>query len=121
MVIYSRDGLFFRLKDWNNLDQEDMVVKSQDDGENDLHLSEPGQFSATMYPEIYGILEPWIFLLSQIIRLGNEKDAADYDDIEVALPLKDFMCRAKAIEKRINNMQGMVPNIPASGNREPID
>lgn len=42
MVAYSRDGLFFRLKDWNNLDQEDMVVKSQEDGENDLHLSEPG-------------------------------------------------------------------------------
>lgn len=121
MVIYSRDGLFFRLKDWNNLDQEDMVVKSQDDGENDLHLSEPGQFSATMYPEIYGIPEPWIFLLSQAIRLGNEKDAAEHDDTEVALPLKEFMCRAKAIEQRINNMQGMVPNIPASGNREPID
>lgn len=121
MVVYSRDGLFFRLKDWNNLDQEDMVVKSQEEGENDLHLSEPGQFSATMYPEIYGIPEPWIFLLSQTIRLGNEKDAAEHNDTEIALPLKDFLCRAKAIEKRINNMQGMVPKINTSGNREPID
>ena len=121
MVVYSRDGLFFRLKDWNNLDQEDMVVKSQEEGENDLHVSEPGQFSATMYPEIYGIPESWIFLLSQTIRLGNEKDAAEHDDTEIALPLKDFLCRAKAIEKRINNMQGMVPKKPAPGNREPMD
>ena len=121
MIVYSRDGLFFRLKDWNNLDQEDMVVKSQEEGENDLHVSVPGQFSATMYPEIYGIPEPWIFLLSQTIRLGNEKDAAENDDTEIALPLKDFLCRAKAIEKRINNMQGMVPKTPACGNREAID
>ena len=121
MVVYSRDGLFFRLKDWNNLDQEDMVIKTQEAGENDLHVSEPGQFSATMYPEIYGIPEPWIFLLSQTIRLGNEKDSAEHDDTEIALPLKDFLCRAKAIEKRINNMQGTVPIIPTSGNREPLD
>ena len=121
MVVYSRDGLFFRVKDWNNLDQEDTLVKSQEDGENDLHLSEPGQFSATMYPEIYGIPEPWIFLLSQTIRLGNEKDAAEHNDTEIALPLKDFLCRAKAIERRINNMQGMAPKVPASGNREPLD
>lgn len=121
MVVYSRDGLFFRVKDWNNLDQEDMVVKSQEAGENDLHLSEPGQFSATMYPEIYGIPETWIFLLSQTIRLGNEKDAADHDDTELSLPLKDFLCRAKAIEKRIHNMQGMVPKRPASSNHQPSD
>lgn len=121
MVVYSRDGLFFRIKDWNNLDQEDMVVKSQEQGENDLHVSEPGQFSATMYPEIYGISEAWIFLLSQTIRLGNEKDAAKDDDTETILPLKDFLCRAKAIEKRVNNMQGRLAKTPASGNREPID
>ena len=121
MVLYSRDGLLFRVKDWNNLDQEDSVVKSQEVGENDLHLSEPGQFSATMYPEIYGIPEPWIFLLSQTIRLGNEKDAAEHYNTEIALPLKDFLCQAKAIERRINNMQGMVLTRPASGNHEPLD
>ncbi len=121
MVVYSRDGLLFRLKDCNNLDQEEMVVKSQEEGENDLHLSEPGLFSATMYPEIYGIPEPWIFLLSQAIRLGNEKDAAENDPTESVVPLKSFLCRAKAIERRINNMEGMIPIIPTPGNREPID
>ena len=121
MVVYSRDGLFFRLKGWNSLDQEEMVVKSQEEGENDLHVSEPGLFSATMYPEIYGISEPWIFLLSQAIRLGNEKDAAEHDVTENKLPLKDFLRRAKAIERRINNMEGMVPMIPASGKGESID
>ena len=121
MVIYSRDGLSFRLKDWDDLDQEETVVKSQEEGENDLHVSEPGLFSATMYPEIYGIPEPWIFLLSQTIRLGNERDAAEHGIREKTLSLKDFLRRAKAIERRINNMEGMIPIVSASGNREPVD
>ena len=121
MVIHSRDGLSFRLKEWNDLDQEEMVVKSQEEGENDLHLSEPGLFSATMYPEIYGIPEPWIFLFSQTIRLGNERDAAELGVSEKPLPLKDFLNRAKAIERRINDMECMIPIVTASGNREPID
>ena len=121
MVIYSRDGLSFRLKDWNDLDREETVVKSQEEGENDLHLSEPGLFSATMYPEIYGIPEPWIFLLSQTIRLGNERDAAERGIREKTLLLKDFLCRAKAIERRINNMEGMIPMVSACCNREPVD
>ena len=121
MVKYSRDGLLFRIKDWNNLDEEEMVVKSQEQGENDLHVSKPGLFSATMYPEIYGIPEPWIFLLSQAIRLGNEKDAAEHDGTENTISLKDFLYRAKAIERRINNMDGIIPTMPTFGNREPID
>lgn len=120
MVKYSRDGLLFRLKDWNNLDQEEMVVKSQEHGENDLHVSEPGLFSATMYPELYGITEP-CFLLSQANRLGNEKDAAEHDGTENTLSLQDFLYWAKAIEKRINNTEGMIPIIPALSNRELID
>ena len=121
MVVYSRDGLSFRLKDWNDLDQEETVVKSQEEGENDLHVSEPGLFSATMYPEIYGIPETWIFLLSQTIRLGNERDTAEHGLKEKTTPLKDFLRRAKAIERRINNMEGMMPIVSTSGNREPID
>ena len=98
-----------------------MVVKSQEQGENDLNVSEPGLFSATTYPETYGIIEPRIFMLSQAIRLGNEKDVAEHDGTENLLLLEDFLYRAKAIEKRINNMEGVIPITPAFGNREPID
>ncbi|KAE8161947.1 fungal-specific transcription factor domain-containing protein [Aspergillus tamarii] len=102
---YSRDDLSFRLRGWENLDQEMMEVKSQEDGENDLHLERPGIFSATLYPEIFGVPEPWVLLLSLVIRLGREKDIAESHVLPNPLPLKDFSSRAKAIERRINNLE----------------
>ncbi|KAE8143857.1 fungal-specific transcription factor domain-containing protein [Aspergillus pseudotamarii] len=102
---YSRDDLSFRLRGWENLDQEMMEVKSQEDGENDLHLERPGIFSATLYPEIFGVPEPWVLLLSLVIRLGREKDIAESHDLPNPLTLKDFSSRAKAIERRINNLE----------------
>ncbi|KAE8377374.1 fungal-specific transcription factor domain-containing protein [Aspergillus bertholletiae] len=102
---YSRDDLSFRLRGWENLDQEMMEVKSQEDGENDLHLERPGIFSATLYPEIFGVPEPWVLLLSLVIRLGREKDIAEGRDLSNPLSLRDFSSRAKAIERRINNLE----------------
>ncbi|KAE8341996.1 hypothetical protein BDV24DRAFT_174112 [Aspergillus arachidicola] len=102
---YSRDDLSFRLRGWENLDQEMMEVKSQEDGENDLHLERPGIFSATLYPEIFGVPESWVQLLSLVIRLGREKDIAESHDLPNPLTLKDFSSRAKAIERRINNLE----------------
>ncbi|OGM45114.1 hypothetical protein ABOM_006687 [Aspergillus bombycis] len=102
---YSRDDLSFRLRGWENLDQEMLEVKSQEDGENDLHLERPGIFSATLYPEIFGVPEPWVLLLSLVIRLGREKDIAESQDQSNPLTLKDFSGRAKAIERRINNLE----------------
>ena len=76
--MYSLDSLSFRLTGWKDLNQEMMRVRGQEEGENDLHLERPGLWSSTLYPEIFGIPEQWVFLLSQVIRLGKEKDAAGF-------------------------------------------
>lgn len=105
LIIYGQDSTSFRLIGWNNLDQEMMKLKGQEEGENDLHLERPGLFSATLYPEIYGIPESWIVLLSQVIRLGNQKDAAEQQNATNYLNLKEFLDRACAIERCINQLQ----------------
>ncbi|CAI7623113.1 unnamed protein product [Penicillium glandicola] len=102
--MYSLDSLSFRLSGWKNLDQEMMRVRGQEEGENDLHLERPGFWSNTLYPEIFGIPEPWVILLSQVIRLGKEKDAAEGDNASNCISLKEFIGRAKTLEDYINNL-----------------
>ncbi|CAI7664510.1 unnamed protein product [Penicillium manginii] len=101
----SVDGLSFRLYKYNNLHQEMLRVRGREEGENDLHLERPGTFSATLYPEIFGIPETWMILLSMIIRLGTEKDAAEEQNNPNELNLKDFIGRAKALEDYINHLE----------------
>ncbi|CAG8128986.1 unnamed protein product [Penicillium nalgiovense] len=101
---YSLDSLSFRLSGWKNLDQEMMRVRGQEEGENDLHLERPGFWSNTLYPEIFGIPEPWVILLSQVIRLGKEKDATEGDDELNCISLKEFSGRAKTLEDYINKL-----------------
>jgi CRISPR/Cas system-associated endoribonuclease Cas2 len=101
----SVDGLSFRLYKWKNLHQEMLRVRDREEGENDLHLERPGMFSATLYPEIFGIPEAWLHLLSCLIRLGTERDAAEKSSASNGFNLKDFISRAKALEDYINQLQ----------------
>ncbi|KAJ5280432.1 hypothetical protein N7478_005804 [Penicillium angulare] len=101
----SVDGLSFRLYKWQNLQQEMERVRGREEGENDLHLERPGLFSATLYPEIFGVPEAWLVLLSSVIRLGVEKDGAEQDIDGDGLNLKDYISRAKALEDYINQLQ----------------
>ncbi|CAO2647222.1 Nn.00g081440.m01.CDS01 [Neocucurbitaria sp. VM-36] len=103
-AIHSQDSLTFRLSSWENLDEDMMKVKGKEEGENDLHLQLPGIWSATLYPEIFGIPESYIFLLSLIIRLGKLKDAAEHQEDSNTLNLKDFLARAKAVERCIKQL-----------------
>lgn len=80
-------------------------VKSQDQGENDLHLQYPGVWPSTLYPEIFGVPEHYVFLLSMIVRLGRERDVEAGDGNNVGLGLKSFSNRAKAIEKCIKQQR----------------
>ncbi|KAF5234606.1 hypothetical protein FAUST_7515 [Fusarium austroamericanum] len=98
--IYSLDNLSFRLTSWRDLDQEMWKVKGQEEGENDLHLQHPGIWSATLYPEIFGVPELHLFMLSLVIRLAREKDESQ----DEAMPLKEFMARAKAVERWIKQL-----------------
>lgn len=100
---FSQDSLSFRLGSWNDLDQEMLKVKGREEGENDLHLEIPGLWAATLYPEIFGIPEAWLLLLSLVIRLVREKELAERDCPD-AISLGEFLRRARAVEQCINNL-----------------
>lgn len=117
----SVDGLSFRLYKWKNLHQEMLRVRDREEGENDLHLERPGLFSATLYPEIFGIPEAWLLLLSLVIRLGTEKNGAEQQDSANNLNLKDFISRAKNLEDYINQLQGPSPIPTLTNNQSPVD
>lgn len=115
----SVDGLSFRLYKWKNLHQEMLRVRDQEEGENDLHLERPGMFAATLYPEIFGIPEPWLLLLSLVIRLGTEKDGAEQRSSTNGLNLNDFIGRAKSLEDYIIQLQRPNPATPALTYHQP--
>ncbi|KAJ4377335.1 hypothetical protein N0V83_000160 [Neocucurbitaria cava] len=116
-AIYSQDSLTFRLSSWGNLDNDMMRIKGKEEGENDLHLQLPGTWSATLYPEIFGIPESYLFLLSLIIRLGKLKDAAEQQEDENILSLKEFLARAKAVERCIKQL----PQSDTSNSELPLE
>lgn len=101
---YDRDGLSFRLMGWSDLDKEMLSTRSKNDHENDLHLGVPSLHHASLYPEVTGIPESWFYIFSQVIRLGNEKDAAANEEESSVLTLKDFIRHSNAIEKWINEL-----------------
>ncbi|PSN61558.1 hypothetical protein BS50DRAFT_625397 [Corynespora cassiicola Philippines] len=105
LVIYGQDCVGFRLGKWNNLPIDMMRIKSQDEGENDLHLQNPGIWAATLYPEIFGVPEKWVFCLSLVVRLAREKDDMEKTRNGNFLSAKEFLGRAKAIEQCISQMR----------------
>lgn len=72
------------------------------DKEKDPSIAIPGRWSMTLFPKMYGIAESFLMLLSQVIRLANERDLSILHDERLGiLHLKDFWIRAKALEKGI--------------------
>ncbi|PWY92974.1 C6 transcription factor [Aspergillus sclerotioniger CBS 115572] len=93
----------FRLRQWEGrLDQRMSELKEQHQGENDLHLEIPGRWDSTMYPQIFGMPESLLFLLSQVTRLGNERDLSDSGTYTGALDFKQFAARARSLERCIS-------------------
>jgi hypothetical protein len=101
---FSQDSLSFCLGDLENLEGPMLRVKCREEGENDLHLQILGFWPNTLYPEIFGVPEKYVFALSLIIRLGQWKDEARHADTAAALPLKDFLNRAKTVERYIKQL-----------------
>ncbi|KAI0893570.1 arginine metabolism regulation protein II [Annulohypoxylon nitens] len=104
-IIYSQDSLSFQVSRWRDLAQDMLKPKSQEEGENDLHLERPGIWPATLYPEIYGVPEPLIYLLSCIIRLGKEKDSVAQGVVQPGSNLAEFLSRARNLENCIKQHQ----------------
>lgn len=92
----------FRLPRWEgHLDQRMSELKERTLGENDLHLEFPGRWDSTLYPLIFGIPESFLFLVSQVTRLANERDLSDLDECSNVMNLKQFSARARSLEKCI--------------------
>lgn len=108
-VAHSIDGLSFRLSLWDNLEQDMLRAKGAKESENDLHLQLPGAWSKTLYPEIFGVPEPYLILLSLTIRLGREKELVEQNgagaDGEGGISLQDFTRCAKSLERCINQIK----------------
>lgn len=63
----------FRLDESNLGDLDYTRAKTIDVGYNDIHLEVSGYWQPTLYPEMYGVPESLMTLLSQTISLANEK------------------------------------------------
>ncbi|ETS86379.1 hypothetical protein PFICI_00207 [Pestalotiopsis fici W106-1] len=102
LIIYSQDSPSFKaLSNWHDPTQQTLYIKTQEEGENDLHLEHPGVWPATLYPEIYGIPEGLIYFLSCTIRLGKEKDAMDQGHGSSSINMSEFFKRARTLERCI--------------------
>lgn len=101
LVIYRQDSPTFRLPKWKDVEREVWKVRSLEEGENDLHSERPLFLfpKLSLYPEIFGVPEPFVLLISLVVRLGREKDAAELKEVSDPLNLADFFNWAKLIEK----------------------
>lgn len=112
----ARRDRLFRLARWNKeLDEKMLEIKDRERGENDLLLQDPGRWDATMYPEMFGVPESLLALLSQTIRLANERDVAKNRPEDDSLSWQEFSSRAQSLEKCISSWQ--IPSM--SGHSKP--
>ncbi|KAF9893673.1 hypothetical protein FE257_009841 [Aspergillus nanangensis] len=115
----------FRISQWT--DPPDFAMtqsKPLELGQHDLHLEYPGRWDLTMYPEIFGIPESLLYLISHVTRLGNERDllltsmSRPPGDCDPSAPnARDFLVRAKLLEKHISRWdpkQGVESGSPSS-------
>ncbi|OQE46505.1 hypothetical protein PENCOP_c001G01653 [Penicillium coprophilum] len=81
------------------------MEKDPEMAQRDLHLAIPGRWSSTLFPTLYGIDEIFLMLLSQVIRLANERDLSMMSDAaESQLSLREFWTRAKGLERAIDHL-----------------
>lgn len=103
IAVPGADNVAFRLLQWPlELDKNMEEPKQRESGENDLHLSMPGVWNLSYYSDIYEVPESFLCLLSQVIRLNNEKDLTHEPTPGTqTMSLPEFLSRAKALEQCI--------------------
>ncbi|KAH8895671.1 hypothetical protein GQ53DRAFT_838636 [Thozetella sp. PMI_491] len=75
--------------------------KPDDSGYNDIHLEIPGRFLQTMYPEMYGIPESLMTLLSRTISLGNEMPKPCRRDSGLSALSPDLLRHVHTLEQNL--------------------
>lgn len=80
----------------------DMELEKNDEvGQNDIHLEVMGPWKETLYPDIYGVLESLMALLSETIRLANEQELLNRCSTVDTQVLEDLRRRASLLEQYI--------------------
>ncbi|KAE8157417.1 fungal-specific transcription factor domain-containing protein [Aspergillus tamarii] len=111
----------FRLLQWEGrLDQRMDELKEQHLGENDIHLEIPGRWDSTMYPHVFAMPETLLFLLSQVTRLGNERDMSDLDGGSSILDFRQFSSRARSLERYICTWRPLPPPFHGEDNEDDL-
>lgn len=81
---FSQDSLSFCLVKLGDLEGWVLRVTCRGDKVDNLHLA------SSLYPEIFGGLEQYVFALCLVIRLGKWRGEARCGDTAAALPLRIF-------------------------------
>ncbi|GME34273.1 Succinate-semialdehyde dehydrogenase [Neofusicoccum parvum] len=104
-------GSSFRVFDWDS----DLEMQQEKDSElavNDLHLEIPGHWRGSLYPDVYGIPESLMLLISQATRLGNEREVMQTMPGDASFTAGTFFQRAKAVERLICKWKPPPHNYP---------
>ena len=118
IVAPGQDSISFRLGKWrSDLKEKMLEPKTFEEGENDLHLETPGIWQQTLFSDVYDIPESFLALLSQVIRLANEKARSGEMLDPPPLSLRDFTIRAQALESCIREWISSNNDIRTSSNR----
>lgn len=100
---YARLDDFLRLQPHaSDSDLEIEELKEHETGRRDIHLEDSRESMDTLYPQVYGIPETWLSLVSQVTRLANLLDVVKSRPSSSSFELSNSLQkRAKLLEEMI--------------------
>lgn len=100
---YARLDDFLRLQPHaSDSDLEIEELKEHETGRRDIHLEDSRESMDTLYPQVYGIPETWLSLVSQVTRLANLLDMVKSRTSPSSFELSNSLQkRAKLLEEMI--------------------
>lgn len=100
---YARLDDFLRLQPHaSDSDLEIEELKEHETGRLDIHLEDSRESMDTLYPQVYGIPETWLSLVSQVTRLANLLDVVKSRPNSSSFELSNSLQkRAKLLEEMI--------------------
>lgn len=100
---YGRLDDFLRLQPHaSDSDLEIEELKEYETGRRDIHLEDSREFEDTHFPQVYGVPETWLSLVSQVTRLANLLDMIKSRPSSSSFDLSNSLQkRAKLLEEMI--------------------
>jgi arginine metabolism regulation protein II len=115
--ISDEDPAYTDFRKCPNIAFSDNIMETEKDprvAQRDLNLAIPGRWSLTLFPKMYGVAESFLMLMSQVIRLANERDRSLENGDDGMLNLKDFWVRAKTLERGIQHLRESCTSMDSS-------